>query len=112
MGRRSGNIYRTTVSIPQDLKARMDAVSEPVNWSQVAVRAFEDKLAEIASRKKEKTMSDAIQRLRASKLKGDDRRYREGHEAGWAWARDVAEAEELRRLTKALEGLDGRGGRE
>jgi hypothetical protein len=98
MGRQSGNIYRTTVSVPIDLKERMDAVAGQVNWSQVAVRAFEEKLAELAAAKTEKTMGDAIQRLRASKLRGEDEAWTKGYEAGQEWARDEAEAEELDRL--------------
>lgn len=31
---------RTTISIPGDLKAAMDAVEHPVNWSAIAAEAF------------------------------------------------------------------------
>src|SRR5262245_47766624 len=108
MGRQSGKTYRTTISIPLDLKARMDAAGEQVNWSAVAARAFEEKLAELASRKsaKERTMADVVQRLRASKLKGQDRRYKAGHDAGERWAKNLASAEELERLADFLDTLD------
>lgn len=107
MPRQTGGIFRTTVSIPSDLKARMDAVTEPVNWSSVAARAFEEKLAEIASRKQEKNMSDVMQRLRASKLRGQDERTKAGHTAGVAWARSSAEVSQLESLSAFLERLDG-----
>ena len=46
---------RTTISVPSELKARMDAVDESVNWSAVACQAFELKLAEITKRKGRRT---------------------------------------------------------
>jgi predicted transcriptional regulator len=33
---------RVTLYIPDDLKARMDEVSEAVNWSAIAQQAFRD----------------------------------------------------------------------
>jgi hypothetical protein len=104
MGRQTGGIFRTTISVPTDLKERMDAVAGQVNWSAVAVRAFEERLAELAAVKKEKTMGDAIQRLRASKLRADDEGYKNGEQAGRQWAEHSAEADELQRLEKLLDG--------
>jgi len=43
-------VTRTNISIPADLKRRMDKVSEGVNWSALACRAFEDKVAEMETR--------------------------------------------------------------
>src|SRR5262245_57540294 len=110
MGRQSGNIFRTTISVPLDLKKRMDAAGAGVNWSAVACRAFEVELAEIAARKKEKTMDDVIQRLRASKLRGASEAHKEGDAAGRKWARDHAEADELQNLENLLDLLDGESG--
>jgi hypothetical protein len=98
MGRQSGNIYRTTISIPIDLKRRMDAAGRGVNWSAVAARAFEVELAEIASKKKEKTMNDVVQRLRASKYRGNNERFKAGEKVGQKWAKEDADADELERL--------------
>jgi hypothetical protein len=39
------NHYRTTISIPLDLKRRMDEVDGQVNWSAVAAKAFEAHIA-------------------------------------------------------------------
>lgn len=41
--------YRQIVSIPANLKERMDKVADQVNWSAVAARAFEEKLKELES---------------------------------------------------------------
>ncbi|MHB9005273.1 MAG: hypothetical protein ACYC6C_14710 [Coriobacteriia bacterium] len=94
---------RTAVSLPPDLKRRMDKVTEPVNWSAIAALAFEAKLGEIASRKERKTMDDVVERLRASKRESGSALYKEGHELGSAWAKDYAEANELKNLDRASE---------
>jgi hypothetical protein len=39
---------RSSVSIPPELKARMDASTREINWSAVACEAFERKLIEVA----------------------------------------------------------------
>jgi hypothetical protein len=93
-----GNTHRTTISIPLELKARMDAVVEDINWSELACRAFEQKLAEITSTKGVKDMKDVAIRLRASKHKLSGVRYKDGFRAGQRWAKDTADAEELERL--------------
>jgi hypothetical protein len=89
---------RMTISLPDGLKDRMDAVMEPGNWSAVASRAFEIELGEVAKRKREKDMSDVIQRLRADKLGGQDTAYKKGFTDGQYWARDVAGYGQLERL--------------
>jgi len=107
MGRQSGNIFRTTISVPVDLRKRMNAVKD-VNWSAVACRAFESELAEIASRRVKKTMEDLIQRLRASKQESGNEQYKQGDAIGEEWATSVAEAQELGRLER----LRDRAGRD
>jgi hypothetical protein len=91
---------RTTITVPADLKARMEVVAETVNWSAIACSAFEQKLGEITKRKGAKDMKEVIDRLRASKQKHESDQYKEGHEAGREWAKNEAEAGELIRLEK------------
>lgn len=98
---------RTTISVPADLKARMDAVGEPVNWSAVACQAFALKVAEITARKGVKTMSDVVARLRASKQQHEDATFRRGVEAGEEWAKGHAEAAQLERLERLNESEHG-----
>ncbi|MBK8639835.1 MAG: hypothetical protein IPN92_16750 [Chromatiaceae bacterium] len=88
---------RTTISLPDDLKARMDEVDQPVNWSAEAAKCFEKLLGEIAARKPKKDMSDIIARLKASKLEGEDESYKLGEKAGRVWAEHVASYHELER---------------
>jgi len=89
-------VVRTTISIPQDIKDQMDAVEEPVNWSAVATGAFEEKLGQIAAQKKEKSMEDVIQRLRASKRETETYYTSEGLKAGKEWAINDATWSNLR----------------
>jgi hypothetical protein len=102
MGRQSGNIFRTTISVPVDLKERMDAVKDQVNWSAIAVRAFEQKLAEIASRKKKKTMDDMIQRLRGWIIQRQNEDYQAGHEDSQEWGKHSAGVRDLERVEKLV----------
>lgn len=92
------NVVRTTISVASDLKARMDAIGEPVNWSAVASRAFEQEVARIIQKRGTKTMDDVVTRLRASKRKAGGEQYEKGRQAGEAWAKDGAEADALARL--------------
>lgn len=96
-------VFRTSISLAADLKARMDQVAEPINWSGIAARAFERELAEIASRKQVKEMSDVVSRLRQSMGDHRDEMYKRGHDDGQAWAKDTAEFAELKRLAALRE---------
>lgn len=89
---------RTTISIPDDLKKRMDKVREEINWSAIAAQAFELKLGELAERRKEKTMDTVVERLRASKIKRVSQVQKEGYALGADWAKDQAEFDELERV--------------
>lgn len=91
---------RTTISVPADLKRRMDKLKEPVNWSALACAAFEQKLAEVASRKEKKDMDDVIQRFRGSKKQSEGEAYQAGYEAGEQWAKDFGEVPEMKRLDR------------
>jgi len=98
MGKKRPNTIRTTISVPRELKGRMDKVKEDVNWSALACQAFQAKLAEIATRKETRKMTDVIERLRASKRKSDSEDFQDGFLAGTEWAEKRAEAAELERL--------------
>jgi hypothetical protein len=96
-------VFRTTISVPSDLKTRMDRVKEPVNWSAIACRAFQDKLAEIASRKEIKTMTEVVERLRATLRNEEGKDFSHGYELGRKWAENAASATELKRMEKFQE---------
>lgn len=95
---------RMNISVPDELKKRMDAVKEEVNWSALACRAFVEKLGEIAESKERKTMKDVIDRLRASKGRESKGVSAVGREAGKKWAMNAASAFELGRLDRFVRG--------
>jgi hypothetical protein len=96
---------RVNISIPDDLKKRMDA-HDGVNWSSVAQLAFEAKLASIArDKKKENEMSIDISaiasRLKATKLPENIEQSKAeiaGRRAGTAWASESAALAQIERL--------------
>src|SRR5262249_1746271 len=94
---------RTNISLPRDLKARMDAVKEAVNWSAIAAHAFEQKLAELNARKKGAKMEDVIARMKAAEEEDSNQAFRAGNEAGEVWARE-RERPKQRRRRQELEG--------
>ena len=85
---------RITIYLPGDLRERIDAV-DGVNWSRVAVAAFEAKLAGVASSKQQEDRKMTIQPLRASKLQGESADFNAGHSTGVQWASQRAEWQEL-----------------
>jgi hypothetical protein len=106
MAKKTQRSPRMTITVPFELRARIEAVDQDINWSAVAARAFQDKLAEIAAKKVRKEMSDVIQRLRASKRRAEDEESQQGYEDGRQWAEDRAEAEQLERLDDLVRGSD------
>lgn len=96
---------RTTISLPDDLKAEMDAAGAAVNWSAEAAKCFRVVLGRIASEREKKDMTDVIARLRASKIKSESKKQIDARELGREWARSVAEYDELERAAD-LSGSD------
>lgn len=99
---------KMTVYVPGDLKGRMDQ-AEGVNWSPLACKAFEAKLAEIITTKGAKDMQDVVARLKASKARTDDANRIRGREMGVAWASAAAEFADMQRLEAWTEGEHGTG---
>ena len=86
------------VSVPDEIRGRMEKVRQAVNWSAVATEAFVKKLAEIASRKSEQELHDVIHRLRASRIDDVSEIERRGRKAGTQWAKRQASFRQLERL--------------
>jgi hypothetical protein len=104
-----GKSIRVHVTIPADLKKRMDKANDLVNWSKVAREAFEQRLAEIVKQKGRASMSEAIARLRASKAEHGSQLYRDGQDAGERWAKSRADFDELTLLSDLREQAQPRG---
>jgi hypothetical protein len=99
-------VVRTTISVPRDLKARMDKVEASVNWSGVACSAFQAKLLELKSKKEVKSMDDVVARLKAAAELEEKEEYQAGHEAGKRWAKEEATPKQLRRIDDHIEEAD------
>ncbi|MGR9055505.1 hypothetical protein ACU8NH_06255 [Rhizobium leguminosarum] len=91
------------ISLPDELKMRMDATNE--NWSAIARRAFELQLKSTMSIG-EDDMNTVIERLRASKQKIEEEQRPEWIEDGRKWAMGTAEYDELERVAQLAEQLD------
>lgn len=91
---------KMTISVPSDLKARMDEV-DGVNWSAAACAAFGRKLAEVSYMGEQSDVLD----IAAGRYLAHEAEYRaecedEGRKAGREWALN-AEPRALNRLFKA-----------
>jgi hypothetical protein len=88
---------RTTISLPDELKARMEGVEE--NWSAIAAQAFERRLRQLKLRE-ETDMTSVINRLRASKMEYDETNEAAGMVDGRRWATKSASYGQLKRLAR------------
>src|SRR5688572_30579385 len=70
-GARQPPYARTTITIPGELKARMEEVGSRVNWSAIASQAFEFRLSELEQKEppvpEMPDKDDALARLRGLK---------------------------------------------
>lgn len=89
-----------TISVPPDLRERMDQASNhhTINWSAVAVQAFERQLGDLLQLKKEVDMTDVLKRLQAQDSLDENPLFQQGREAGEEWAKVCAMPYQLRRL--------------
>ncbi|WP_275782487.1 hypothetical protein [Pararhizobium gei] len=96
---------RMTISIPDELKNRMDAL-EGVNWSAVAKRAYEIEV-EVKAQTKGDDMSGMVERMRAGKVRKEMQERPEWVATGRRWAVEDAEYEQLSAIAKIdLDGLE------
>lgn len=97
---------RTTISLPDELKAEMDKVAEQANWSEIAASAFLAEIQRIKIRNQRtegKKMNAAIERLKKSKADYAKEASDRGHADGVRWAQHKAEYGELKRLSENWE---------
>jgi hypothetical protein len=90
---------RLTIYVTEKLKARMDAVGDAINWSEVVRPAIE---AAVATQEhlKGQNMETTIERLRASKGKLGHEKWNQGQLDGHKWATGSAEYDELARVAE------------
>src|SRR6266850_6111139 len=91
------SMARISLYVPDDLKERMDASGDAINWSVVARPSLNAALAAY-ERRTGATMTTAVERLRASRLEAAQEDWAIAIENGRAWARDIASYRALERL--------------
>jgi hypothetical protein len=102
----SGKYHRTTITVPQDLKARMDAVKGE-NWSRVAAVAFRARLREVEMRNKRSlSKEEVVKRLQATQEEDAQQEYAAGEQAGKEWAGRQATAKQLKRAAQWVSSFD------
>ncbi|MFO0877887.1 MAG: hypothetical protein U0840_11085 [Gemmataceae bacterium] len=89
---------RMNISVLDTLKAKMDAVADRVNWSQVASAAFERKI-EIMEQFND-GLEDGLARLRASKEESYDELRQEGKSWGIEAAKNHFSYSALKKVAK------------
>jgi hypothetical protein len=90
-----------TIDVPDALRQRMDDAAD-ADWSAIARRAFESHLERMAVRAKADAELDvAVDRLRASRTRHEERRKHAGYDHGYAWAKDRAEFHDLQTVVDA-----------
>lgn len=91
---------RTTITVPTDLKERMQRAGGQVNWSAVACEAFEKKLAEIGPIQEITSLEDAVERMKAIQSGSDTKNQSSPHglAAGRRWAMNQATPDQLQRI--------------
>ena len=98
---------RITVYVPDDLKARMDGAGDNLNWSAITQHAIRKAIATQTLSRNPTDMTNVLERLRASKQRGEEGSAASGRRCGAEWARRFAEYKELRRVWIAVrDGID------
>jgi hypothetical protein len=97
MSEQEGTI-RVNISVPRKLKAEMESLSDPPNWSAIACEAFRAHLLDLASQREAMTMEDVIARMKAADALERNESYQTGRETGECWAKNRATPKQLRNL--------------
>lgn len=96
---------RTTISLPDDLKAEMDKSDSEANWSALAADAFRAEINRIRARKaalEGKRMQATVARLKASKAAYAKDANARGQIVGGRWASQEADYRQLKSLSLAM----------
>lgn len=99
---------RISVYVSDEMKARMDAAGESVNWSAAAQRAFDTALRETEWRLNMNEIEAAVERLKGSREKFSDLERQRGVTAGRDWGLREAEYPELKAIAEAYRSGEGR----
>ena len=90
---------RVNVSVPDEMKERMDALGDRVNWSEAARAAFEREIA-AATMPVDPNLDQVIERLRVSKAESHQLDLLRVRNNGREWAKLRAPYNDLRAVGK------------
>ena len=90
---------RVQVYVTDEMKARMDALRDRVNWSELAQAAFERGIA-AAEMPEDPNIDQVIERLRASKAASWEINLKHARERGREWARKRASYDKLKTVSR------------
>jgi hypothetical protein len=97
------SMARLSIYISEELKARMDAVGDKVNWSEVVRPSLQAEVA-VHEHRSNENMETVVERLRASKMEDQQNSLAAGKQEGRDWAGSHATYSELRRVSKIKDG--------
>jgi hypothetical protein len=97
---------RVNVSVPDEMKERMDALGDRVNWSEAARSAFEREII-AASMPDDPDIEQVVERLRKSKADSWQANLKKGREEGREWAKKRASYNQLKEVARLK--FTGRG---
>lgn len=98
-------VQRRTISIPDELDARLEGLQDRINVSRVCATALEKEIAmlEVTPVEADPDVQRLLRRLQTVK----ERWYDRGQQDGRRWAIDVATREELKWVGEDVAGQDG-----
>ena len=95
---------KVTITVPPDVKARMEAAKGSANWSAIASRAISEHLDLMDKTEELHDVSiEAIDRLKRSKQRTEANNVEFAQHAGKRWAETRAEWDELVRVAEAAD---------
>jgi len=97
---------RVNVSVPDEMKERMDALADRVNWSEAARAAFEREIT-AASMPDDPDIDQVVERLRKSKADSWQANLKKAREEGREWAKKRASYNQLKEVVRLK--FTGRG---
>src|SRR5262245_47426485 len=97
---------RVNVSVPDEMKERMDALGDRVNWSEAARSAFEREIA-AATMPDDPDIDQVVERLRKTKADSWQAHLKKAREDGREWAKKLASYNQLKKVARLK--FTGRG---
>jgi predicted DNA-binding protein len=90
---------RVNVSVPDEMKERMDALADRVNWSEAARSAFEREIA-AATMPDDPDFGQVVERLQKSKADSWQANLKQARERGREWAKKNASYNQLKTVVR------------